>query len=83
MVHGCTTMVSGARLSRGGTVTGRTMVYLPWYDRDGTVVEPGYDHGELCLDRGRFCRGTPVLVNLDNLLVVVEWLSKSGSRVNN
>jgi len=39
-----------------------------------TMVEPWY--------HGWFCSGTPILVNLDNLPEVDEWLSKSGSRIN-
>jgi len=29
------------------------------------------------------CRETPILVDLDKSLEVDEWLSKSGSRINN
>jgi len=32
---------------------------------------------------GRFCRGTPILVNLDNSPEVDKWLSKSGFRITN
>jgi len=32
---------------------------------------------------GRFCRRTPVLVNLDKSPEVDKWLSKNGSRINN
>jgi len=32
---------------------------------------------------GRFCCGTPILVNLDNSPEIDKWLIKSGSKINN
>jgi len=46
----------------------------PWLDHGmTTMVEPCY--------HGRFCRGTPTLVNLDKSLEVDEWLSKRRSKI--
>jgi len=55
---------------------GRTMVHLPWFSNGSTMFQPwSYN--------GWFCNGAPILVNLDNSPEVDEWLSKSGSRINN
>jgi len=43
------------------------------------MYEPRLYHGT----HGPFCRGTPILVNLDKSPEVDELLSKSGSRINN
>jgi len=47
------------------------------YHGSRTMVEPWY--------HSRFCRRTSIglLVNLDKLLEVDEWLSKNGSKINN
>jgi len=48
----------------------------PWLDYGmTTMVEPWY--------HGRFCHGTPILLNLDNSLRVEKWHSKSGSKIKN
>jgi len=58
--------------------------YRTWYDHG----EPWLIHGlttmvEPWLNYARFCRGTPIPVNLDNSPEVDKWLSRNESRINN
>jgi len=63
---------------------------LPWLNQGSPMVVHygawSY-HGRtmvyLPLYHGRFCRGTPILVNVHKSPEVDEWLSKSESRINN
>jgi len=58
------------------------MMVVPWYNHDEVqldhnmtiIVEPWY--------QGRFCHGTPILVNLEKASEVDKWYSKSGSEIN-
>jgi len=56
---------------------------VPWYD----LGKPWLDHDYQSMVKpryhDRFCRGTPILVNLDLSPEVFKWLSKSGSWINN
>jgi len=56
---------------------------VPWLNYEGSnhglfaMVQPRY-----CGRLTRFCRETSLLANLDKSSEVGEWLSKSGSRIN-
>jgi len=75
-------------LNHEGSNHGLFALVQPCVNHGGIVVEPGITIVQPRYNMvqpwwGRFCHGTPILVNLVKSLEVDEWLRKSGSRINN